>query len=186
MRPGGYLTPHSEKQTAGVTQVWLSDLGNPAGITGVFLARHKPPAVSMPWTHLSASLGPPCCFPSGLKWGPALVHPGTQHSIRAGSQDQPAAPTPLLATANSSSPVPCPANPLEINHLLQTYKSHAQPEALFHNAGLSKHSGECLTTSLNMLRVLSRKQFLGKRYNLLTQMCSPETQAAAATPRAAL
>lgn len=86
----------------------------------------------MPQTHLSASLGPPCCFFSGLKWGPALVHPGTQHSsVRAGSQDTPAAPTPLPGTADSSSPVPCPANPLQIHHLLQTGKDQAQPAAFF-------------------------------------------------------
>lgn len=95
----------SGKQTAGVTKEQVSDLGNPAGIPRDFLA------MPMPWTHLSASLGPPCFFCSGLKWGPALVHPGTQHSVRAGSQDKAAAPTALPATANSSSPVPCPANP---------------------------------------------------------------------------
>lgn len=45
---------------------------------------------------------------------------------------------------------------------------------------------ELLTTSLNTLRVLCRKQFLGNGQDFLTQICSRETQAAAATPRAAL
>lgn len=189
MSPGEYFTPccyqYFNSTLFGVTKEWLSDLGNPAGIPRDFLA------MPVPWTHLSASLGPPCFFCCGLKWGPALVHPGTQHSVRARSQDEAADPTPLPATANSSSPVPCPANPLEINHLPQPYKCQAQPGAfLFHNAGLSKRSGECLvwqllTTSLNTLRVLSRKQFLGNGHDFLTQICSRETQAAAATPRAA-
>lgn len=66
--------------------------------------------------------------------------------------------------------MPCPANPLEINHLLHTYKAQAQPAFLFHNSGYPSVQVIAWHVSLDhqpqhAQSTLSKNQFLRKGHD---------------------